>query len=224
MPRSVQHVEEEPVQDGPFAPGTVDHHVSGLQDAECRPSHEDCAARSKTTRFYAEQRLGSGRCAVRRKREVPLVQRRRSGSPLGTLVVLVLFGCYPGTCHNPQSRGEEERFQLRQLIDCVMDKPNMFSYEHTIKTKLFKRVISDILSVAHALFWVQSFPLGSPCVATFSITVPGLSRGFASAMRVLCSDWMTPLLIPVSGEPIRAQLLWLHVHSCSLRANLNRTP
>lgn len=30
---------------------------------------------------------------------------------------------------------------------------------------------------------------------------------------------MTPLLIPVPEEPIRAQLLWLHVHSCSLRAD-----
>lgn len=67
VPGSVQHVEEEPVQDGPFAPGTVDHHVSGLQGAECRPSHTDCAARTEATRVYAEQRLGSGRCAVRRK-------------------------------------------------------------------------------------------------------------------------------------------------------------
>lgn len=69
VPGSVQHVEEEPVQDGPFAPGTVDHHVSGLQDAECRPSHTDCAARTGAPRVYAEQRLGSGRCAVRRKLE-----------------------------------------------------------------------------------------------------------------------------------------------------------
>lgn len=74
VPGSVQHVQEEPVQDGPFAPGTVDHHVSGLQDAECRPSHTDCAARTGGTRVYAEQRLGSGICAVRRKLEEPPVQ------------------------------------------------------------------------------------------------------------------------------------------------------
>lgn len=49
VPGSVQHVEEEPVQDGPFAPGTVDHHVSDLQDAECRPSQPDCACRTGTT-------------------------------------------------------------------------------------------------------------------------------------------------------------------------------
>lgn len=75
VPGSVQHVEEEPVQDGPFAPGTVDHHVSGLQDAECRPSRTDCAARTEATRVYAEQRLGSGRCAVRQKLEESPVQR-----------------------------------------------------------------------------------------------------------------------------------------------------
>lgn len=49
----------------------------------------------------------------------------------------------------------------------------------------------------------------------FRITVPGLSRGFASATRVLRSDWTTPRLIPVPAEPIRRQLLWLHVHSWS---------
>lgn len=38
VPGSVQHVEQEPVQDGPLAAGTVGHHVSGLQDAERRPS------------------------------------------------------------------------------------------------------------------------------------------------------------------------------------------
>ena len=68
VPGSVQHVEEEPVQDGPLAPGTVDHHVSGLQDAECRPS----AAR---TRVYAEQRLGSGRgfcCPGEKWRQSPV--------------------------------------------------------------------------------------------------------------------------------------------------------
>lgn len=100
----------------------------------------------------------------------------------------------------------------------------MFSHEHTVKTSLFTLVLSDILSLAHALFWVQSFPSGSLLVATFSITVPGLSRGFASARRVLRSDWMTPLLIPVTDGPIRAQLLWLQVHSYSLRANLDHTP
>lgn len=67
VPGSVQHVEEEPVQDGPFAPGTVDHHVSGLQDAECRPSHTDCAARTGATRVYAEQRLGSGEVCCQAK-------------------------------------------------------------------------------------------------------------------------------------------------------------
>lgn len=36
------------------------------------------------------------------------------------------------------------------------------------------------------------------------------------ATRVLRSDWTTPLLIPVAREPIPAQLLWLHVQSCSL--------
>lgn len=85
VPGSVQHVEEEPVQDGPFAPGTVDHHVSGLQDAECRPSRTDCAARNGATRVYAEQRLGSRRGAVRRKLEVSPVQRQRSDSPLELL-------------------------------------------------------------------------------------------------------------------------------------------
>lgn len=64
VPGSVQHVEEEPVQDGPFAPGAVDHHVSDLEDAECRPSQPDCASRAGTT---AEQRFGCRRCAVRRK-------------------------------------------------------------------------------------------------------------------------------------------------------------
>lgn len=66
VPGSVQHVEEEPVQDGPLAPGTVDHHVSDLQDAEGRPSQPDCASRTGTT---AEQRFGCGGCAVRRKME-----------------------------------------------------------------------------------------------------------------------------------------------------------
>lgn len=82
VPGSVQHVEEEPVQDGTFAPGTVDHHVSGLQDAECRPSHEDCAARTGAT---AEQRLGSGRCDVRQKLEIAPVERQPSDSPLEVL-------------------------------------------------------------------------------------------------------------------------------------------
>lgn len=104
------------------------------------------------------------------------------------------------------------------------ERTRHFSHEHTVKTSLFTRVLSDILSLAHALFWVQSFPSGSLHVATFSITVPGLSRGFASARRVLRSDWMTPLLIPVTDEPIRAQLLWLQVHSYSLRANPDHTP
>lgn len=81
VPGSVQHVEEEPVQDGPFAPGTLDHHIAGLQDAECRPTHADCAARTWALRVYAEQRLGSERCAVRRKLEGPVVQRQRSDNP-----------------------------------------------------------------------------------------------------------------------------------------------
>lgn len=70
VPSSVQDVEEEPVQDGPFAPGTVDHHVSGLllQGAECRPSRTDCTARTEASRVYAEQRLGvRGGRAVRRR-------------------------------------------------------------------------------------------------------------------------------------------------------------
>lgn len=54
VPRSVQHVEEEAVQNGPFTAGTVDHHDSGLQDAE------DSAARTGTRRLSAEQRLGAG--------------------------------------------------------------------------------------------------------------------------------------------------------------------
>lgn len=59
VPGSVQYIQEESVQNGPFTAGTLDHHVSGLQDAECRPSHADCAARTEATRVYAEHRLDS---------------------------------------------------------------------------------------------------------------------------------------------------------------------
>lgn len=65
-----------------------------------------------------------------------------------------------------------------------MDKPGMVSDERPIQTSLLGRAISVLSSLAHALFWVQSFPSGSPHVATHSITVPGLSRGFACATRV----------------------------------------
>lgn len=89
----------------------------------------------------------------------------------------------------------------------------MFSLQHTLKTPLSA---SGILSPVGILLQFHSFPSGSPYVATFSITVPVLSQVLLCATRVLRSDWTTPLLIPVAGEPIPAQLLWLHVQSCSL--------
>lgn len=98
VPGSVQHIEEEPVQDGPFAPGTVDHHVSDLQDAECRPSQPDCASRTGTT---AKQRFGCGRCAVRQKLKVVPVQRCRSDTPVGSVLVLLLPLV---TIHSPAER------------------------------------------------------------------------------------------------------------------------
>lgn len=54
----------------------------------------------------------------------------------GFVVVLVLFGGRPGTCHNPQSRAEEGSRAPRQLLD----EPHMFSHERTVKTSLFARV------------------------------------------------------------------------------------
>lgn len=60
VPGSVQHVEQEPVQDGPVAPRAVDHHPARLEDNEGRPSHADSGAGSGATRLSAQQRLGSG--------------------------------------------------------------------------------------------------------------------------------------------------------------------
>lgn len=60
VPGSVQHVEQEPVQDGPVAPGAVDHHPACLEDTEGRPSHAGSGAGSGATRLSAQQRLGSG--------------------------------------------------------------------------------------------------------------------------------------------------------------------
>lgn len=89
----------------------------------------------------------------------------------------------------------------------------MFSLQNTLKTPLSA---SGILPPVGILLQVHLFPLGSPYVATFNITVLVLSQVFPCATRVLRSDWTTPLLIPVAGEPIPAQLLWLHVQSSSL--------
>ena len=61
MPGAVQHVEQEAVQDGPLAARALDHHVRALEDSERRPAHPDTAVRTGATRFYAEQRLDSGR-------------------------------------------------------------------------------------------------------------------------------------------------------------------
>lgn len=63
--------------------------------------------------------------------------------------------------------------------------------------------------------------LTSPLTASLCL---GYHEVLPARRASLRPDWMPPLLIPVAGEPIRAQLLWLHVHSCSLRANLNCTP
>lgn len=89
----------------------------------------------------------------------------------------------------------------------------MFSLQHTLKTPLSA---SGNLPPVGILLQVHSFPSGSPYVATFSITVLVLSQVLPCETRVLRSDWTTPLLIPVAGEPIPAQLLWLHIQSCSL--------
>lgn len=69
VPGSVQHVEEEPVQDGPLAAGAEDHHDAGPWGAECRPLRcTDRAARTEASRLYAEQRLGSGMRSTTRKK------------------------------------------------------------------------------------------------------------------------------------------------------------
>lgn len=79
--------------------------------------------------------------------------------------------------------------------------------------------ISDISSLRSCFCFGSSHflraHLTSPLPASLCL---GYHEVLASAARVLRSHWMTPLLIPVRGEPIRRQLLWLHVHSCSLRA------
>lgn len=172
VPGSVQHVEQEPVQDGPLAAGAQDHHVSGLQGAESRPSHSDCVARTGAARLCAEQRLGSGRSLLCRRKPVTIHRELRRGVPA------------PGahTIHNPAESGG----------DC----PPQSRAGNTI--------------AGHSGVIPPSLRERSPHVATFtSLCLRGLSRGSASATRVQSADWRTASLIPVPGEPIRAQLLWL---------------
>lgn len=208
VPGSVQHVEEEPVQDGPFAPGTVDHHVSDLQDAECRPSEPDCASRTGTT---AEQRFGCGRRAVRRKLKVVPVQRCRSDSPVGNLVVLFLLILPLVTIHNPGERSGD--FSCASWLaseeanlTCL---PSNTLLKHHYQLLVFYLLLVFCFKSTHFLRVHLTLPLSASLCLCYR-------RFCLSATRVLRSDWTTPLLIPVAWEPIPAQLLWLPVQSCSL--------
>lgn len=125
-------------------------------------------------------------------------------------IVLLLLGCYPDTCHKPQQiqRRGSRKFQPRWR------KADMASFTRTsLNISNQGGTFLLLSSLTHALFWLQSFPSGSPHVATRAASLrPGYHEVLPARRASLCPDWMPPLLIPVAREPIRAQLLWLHAH------------
>lgn len=94
-----------------------------------------------------------------------------------------------------------------------MGKPDMSPsntlLKHHYQLPVFYLLLVFCFKSTHFLRVHLTLPLSaSLCFA--------LSQLLPRATRVLRSDWTTPLLIPVAREPIPAQLLWLHVQSCSL--------
>lgn len=121
MPRSVQHVEQEPVQDGSLAPGAVGHHVAALEDTECRPSHAGTTARTGATRFYAEQRLDSG-TGDKAGANVPSVSYSEPHLPLKGKLTIPEVAVVPVPSvvalvriQNP----EERRMDLKRAYSCL---------------------------------------------------------------------------------------------------------
>lgn len=49
------------------------------------------------------------------------------------------LSCYLSQSTNPEEK-RGEKIQLRQLMDCVMAKPDMFSRQFNVNTSFFKRV------------------------------------------------------------------------------------
>lgn len=129
----------------------------------------------------------------------------------GSGIVLLLLGCYPDTCHNSQQiqpRGRRDiqpRWRKADMVSFSRPSLNISKQDGTFLL---------LSPLTHALFWLQSFPSGSPHVATRSASPrPGYHEVLPARRASLCPHWMPPLLIPVAREPIREQLLWLHAHS-----------
>lgn len=182
VPGSVQHVEQEPVQDGPLAAGAQDHHVSGLQGAESQPSHTDCVARTGAARFCAEQRLDSGR---------RLLCRRETGvNPPGAAGAESRL---PVTQSTTRRRAAETAQRAERPCPPQSRAGNTIAGQFGVIPPSLRERSPHVATFT-------------------SLCLRGLSRGSASARRIQSSDWRTASLIPVPDEPITAQLLWLRAH------------